>query len=115
MNRFHGYDSTAYVAWRAGTTNRVVAPALQAGSIPGPLIKVYKFGLCPTTVLSYEPTWNLDLWGLGTGEEEGYRTGPPGYIGWRNSFLGIDSGAPYTFKNTGSGPLRLAESIPGLL
>jgi hypothetical protein len=42
------------------------------------------------------------LWGLGTEEEEGYRTGPPGYIGWRNSFLGIDSGAPYTFKNTGS-------------
>jgi hypothetical protein len=36
------------------------------------------------------------LWGLGTEEEEGYRTG------WRNSFLGIDSGAPYTFKNTGS-------------
>jgi hypothetical protein len=47
------------------------------------------------------------LWGLGTEEEEGYRTGPPGYIGWRNSFLGIDSGAPYTFKNTGSGLLRL--------
>jgi hypothetical protein len=43
------------------------------------------------------------LWGLGTGEEEGYCTGPPGYIGWRNSFLGIDSGAPYTFKNTSSG------------
>jgi hypothetical protein len=43
------------------------------------------------------------LWGLGTEEEEGYRTGPPGYIGWRNSFLGIDSGAPYTFKNTSSG------------
>jgi hypothetical protein len=43
------------------------------------------------------------LWGLGTGEEEGYRTGPPGYIDWRNSFLGIDSGAPYTFKNTSSG------------
>jgi hypothetical protein len=43
------------------------------------------------------------LWGLGTEEEEGYSTGPPGYIGWRNSFLGIDSGAPYTFKNTGSG------------
>jgi hypothetical protein len=34
------------------------------------------------------------LWGLGTDEEEGYRTGPPGYIGWRNSFLGIDSWAP---------------------
>jgi len=30
------------------------------------------------------------------------RTGPPGYIGWRNSFLGIDSWAPYTFKNTSS-------------
>jgi hypothetical protein len=43
------------------------------------------------------------LWGLRTDEEQGYRTGPPGYIGWRNSFLGIDSGAPYTFKNTGSG------------
>jgi hypothetical protein len=27
-----------------------------------------------------------NLWGLGT--MEGYRTGPPGYIGWRNSFLG---------------------------
>jgi hypothetical protein len=39
---------------------------------------------------------------IGTEEEEGYRTGPPGYIGWRNSFLGIDSGAPYTFKNMGS-------------
>jgi hypothetical protein len=40
--------------------------------------------------------------GLGTEEEEDYRTGPPGYIGWRNSFLGIDSWAPQTFKNTGS-------------
>jgi hypothetical protein len=43
------------------------------------------------------------LWGLGTEEEEGYLTGPQGYIGWRNSFLGNDSGAPYTFENTGSG------------
>jgi hypothetical protein len=42
------------------------------------------------------------LWGLGTEEEEGHRTGPPGYIGWRNSILGIDSGAPYTFKSTSS-------------
>jgi hypothetical protein len=49
--------------------------------------------------------------GLGTGEEEGYRTGPPGYIGWRNSFLGIDSGAPYTFKNTSSELCRLRLSI----
>jgi hypothetical protein len=50
------------------------------------------------------------LWGLGTGEEEGYRTGPPGYIGWRNSFLGIDSGAPYTFKNTSSGIQNIRDS-----
>jgi hypothetical protein len=34
------------------------------------------------------------LWGLGTEEEKGFRTGPPDYIGWRNSFLGIYSGAP---------------------
>jgi hypothetical protein len=43
------------------------------------------------------------VWGLGTEEEKGYRTCPPGYIGWRNSFLEIYSGAPYTFKKTGSG------------
>ncbi len=55
------------------------------------------------------------LWGLGTEEEEGYRTGLPGYIGWRNSFLGIDSGAPYTFKNTGSGKLGKIQSIIGAL
>jgi hypothetical protein len=53
--------------------------------------------------MSTELEFLKSQWGLGTKEEEGYRTGPPGYIGWRNSFLGIDSGAPYTFKNTGSG------------
>ncbi len=42
------------------------------------------------------------LWGLGTEQEQGYRTGPPDYISWRNSFLVIDSWAPQTFKNTGS-------------
>jgi hypothetical protein len=51
--------------------------------------------------------------GLGTEEEEGYRTGPPGYIGWRNSFLGIDSGAPYTFKNTGSATPQQEEGQGG--
>jgi hypothetical protein len=61
--------------------------------------------------MSIELEFLKSLWGLGTEEEEGYRTGPPGYIGWRNSFLGIDSGAPYTFKNTGWIP-SLAESIP---
>jgi hypothetical protein len=50
-------------------------------------------------------SWNFkeSMGAIGTEEEEGYRTGPPGYISWRNSLLGIDSGAPYTFKNTGSG------------
>ncbi len=33
----------------------------------------------------------------------GYRTGPPGYMGWRNLFLGIDFWAPSEFKNSGSG------------
>ncbi len=55
------------------------------------------------------------LWGLGTEEEESYRTGRPGYIGWRNSFFGIDSGAPYTFKNTGSeGILKMCRNMKGL-
>jgi hypothetical protein len=48
------------------------------------------------------PTLSWSLWGLGIKEEEGYCTGTPGYIGWQNSFLGIDSRALYTFKNTGS-------------
>jgi hypothetical protein len=34
--------------------------------------------------------------GLGTEEEEGHRTGPPGYIGWRNSFLGIEKNGENT-------------------
>jgi hypothetical protein len=29
------------------------------------------------------------LCGLRTDEELDYRTGPPGYIGWRNSFLDV--------------------------
>jgi hypothetical protein len=44
-----------------------------------------------------------NLWVLRTEKEYGYRTGPPGYIGWRNSFLGVNAWAPQTFKNTGSG------------
>ncbi len=53
-------------------------------------------------VLTAELEFFKSQWGLGTAEEEGYRTGQPDYIGWRNAFLGIDSGAPYTFKNPGS-------------
>ncbi len=30
------------------------------------------------------------------------QTGPPGYIGWRNRFLEIDSWAPQTFTNSSS-------------
>jgi hypothetical protein len=36
------------------------------------------------------------------------RTGPSGYIGWRNRFLGIDS---WTFTNMGSG-LVVVKRIP---
>jgi hypothetical protein len=40
-------------------------------------------------------SWILNsLWGLGTDEVKGYRTGSPGNIGWRNLFLGIDIRAP---------------------
>ncbi len=65
----------AYVAWRAGTSNRVVVPGRQAGnrflgSLKG--LQIESMGT------------------IGTDKEKGYRTGPPGYIGWRNSFLGID-------------------------
>ncbi len=52
------------------------------------------FAKCRSRYLLDSQPW----WGLGTEEEEGYRTGPPGYIGWRNSFLGIDSGAHTRLK-----------------
>ncbi len=39
-----------------------------------------------------------NLWGLGTGQEQGCRTGPPSYICWRHRSLGIDSWAPEKFK-----------------
>ncbi len=42
-------------------------------------------------IYSTELEFLKSLWGLGTEEEEGCHTGPPGYIGWRNSFHGIDS------------------------
>ncbi len=31
-----------------------------------------------------------NLWGLGTDQQQGCRTSPPGYKGWRSRFLGID-------------------------
>ncbi len=58
----------------------------------------YKFVPLVQMKLLSELEFLKSVWGLGTEEEEGYSTGPPGYIGSRNSFLGIDSGAPYTFK-----------------
>ncbi len=66
----------------------------------------------PSPIMGPELEFLKSLWGLGTEEEEGYRTGPPGCIGWRNSFLGINSGAPYTFKNTGV--WTLAQEIASL-
>ncbi len=38
--------------------------------------------------------------GPGTEQEQGCRTGPQGYIGGRNRFLGLDFWAPFKFKNT---------------
>ncbi len=45
----------------------------------------------------------------------GCRTGPPGYIGWRNWFPGIDSKARLKFKNTASGPKTLSQTSPYFL
>ncbi len=78
------------LSYRAARLHRL------AESIPG-LLKSIK--IPAQKQRSPELEFLKSLWGLGTKEEEGYRTGLPG---WRNSFLGIDSGAPYTFKNTGS-------------
>jgi hypothetical protein len=47
-----------------------------------------------------------NLWGLGTKQEQGCRTGPPGYTACRNGFLGIDSWTPSKFKNSGSVDVR---------
>ncbi len=55
------------------------------------------------TVIDTKLEFLNSVWGLGTEQEQGFCTGPPGYRGWRNSFLGIDSWTPKTFKNTGSG------------
>ncbi len=84
----------AYVAWRAGTTNRVVVPARQAGnrfqgSLKGLQIRAqYDNPVC--------------------------RTGPPGYTGWRNRFIGIDTCSINIYKY-GLWLHRLAESIPSYL
>jgi hypothetical protein len=43
-----------------------------------------------------------------------YRPAGLHYIGWRNSFLGIDSWAPYTFKNTGSVGVYTTYLISGM-
>ncbi len=38
---------------------------------------VFEWNICGLAELEFLKS----LWGLGTKEEEGYRTGPPGYIG----------------------------------
>ncbi len=57
---------------------------------------LFKFAVAMAAAAAEEPELEFlnSLWGLGTEEEWDYRTGPPGYIGWRNSFLGIDSWTP---------------------
>jgi hypothetical protein len=52
---------------------------------------LYMYELCVSMALHYtsELEFLKSLWGLGTEEAEGYRTGPPGYIGWRNSLESI--------------------------
>ncbi len=51
--------------------------------------------LCDVTDVHYPQSWNFEQ-SMGTRNQVGmgYRTGPPGYIGWRASFLGINSWAP---------------------
>ncbi len=66
-----------------------------------PTIQVRRFLSYSRTVLNF---FN-NLWGPGTKQEQGSRTGPPGYISWRNRFLGINFWAPQKFKNIASGHL----------
>ncbi len=89
----HGlsYRPPGYRGWKAGTTTPCRIQLYKP-------VRDYEFGGLSVTEYTYNTELEIlkGLWGLGTEEEEGYRTGPPGYIGWRNSFLGINSGAPYT-------------------
>jgi hypothetical protein len=59
-------------------------------SVFGENIPAAEFGMIPAETACSDKQLDFlkSLLGLGTEEEEGYRTGPPGYIGWRNSFLG---------------------------
>ncbi len=100
----------AYVAWRAGTSKR-----LGSQFWANNLLRERRNKTEWTTVTSefWAGIFNESM-GEGTEEEEGYRTGEPGYIGWRNSFLGIDSGAPYTYKNTGSAEFRMFHETKNL-
>ncbi len=50
----------AYVARRAGTTNRVVVPARQAGNRFLGFLKIYKYGLMENVNLRY-PLWRWEL------------------------------------------------------
>jgi hypothetical protein len=68
--RIPGIDSQesilpAYVAWRAGTSNRVVVPARQAGNRFLGSLKVYKFGLRQTfncKILKMQPNFYVDIY-----------------------------------------------------
>jgi hypothetical protein len=51
------------------------------------------------------------LWGLGTEDEEVYRTGPPGYIDWRNSFLGSIPGPHTRLKIRAQNSIHICFSV----
>ncbi len=59
-----GIDSeAAYVAWRAGTTNRVAVPSRQAGNRFLASLKVLKYGLWLHRLAEFIP-WNRFLGSL---------------------------------------------------
>ncbi len=56
----------------------------------------------PGTVCSRGEETTIKIWHSISRNFKHCRTGPPGYTFWLNWFLGIDTWAPYNFKNLGS-------------
>ncbi len=70
--------------------------------LKGEIVVGIKLSLPPSPILSSAGIFKQSMGAIGTKQEQGYRTGPPSYIGWRLLFLGIDSWAPKKVKNSGS-------------
>ncbi len=65
------------------------------GNLPPVLLTPRQLGSEPVFVnLSIEPRNRFSAWRAGTTTLYIRRTDPPGYLGWRNRFLGIDCWAP---------------------